>query len=138
MIKAVVDTNVFVAGLLNASGAPAKLILRWLRGQFDLVISEPTLQEHEYVLRHLPEVDQAKASELLKELRASALRVTIPRQVSICKDPDDDKFLETAVVGEAKFLVTKNLKHFPAKAYQSVRIVTVSKFLSELEKQYSD
>jgi len=32
MIKAVVDTNVFVAGLLNASGAPAKLILRWLRG----------------------------------------------------------------------------------------------------------
>ena len=110
MIKTVVDTNVLVSGLLNSTGAPAKLILRWLKGQFDLVISEPTMQEHEYVFRHLPEVDQDKAAELLEQLRSSAIRVTIPNELRACK-------------------------HFPAKAYESVRIVTVSKFLTVLEKQ---
>ena len=138
MIKAVIDTNVFVAGLLNSTGAPAKLILRWLKGQFDLVISEQTMQEHEFVFRHLQEVDQDKASELLKELRLSALRVAIPEQLHVCKDADDDKFLETAVIASADFLVTKNTKHFPAKRYQSVRIVTVSKFLDFIEKQFSE
>lgn len=138
MIKAVVDTNVFVAGLLNSTGAPAKLILRWLKGQFDLVISEQTMQEHEYVFRYLVEVEQDKASELLTELQTSALRVIIPEQLQVCKDADDDKFLETAVIGAADFLVTKNTKHFPAKQYQSVRIVSVSKFLDFIEKQFPD
>ncbi len=137
-MKAVVDTNVFVSGLLNSTGAPAKLILRWLKGQFDLVISEQTMQEHEYVFRHLQEVDQEKAAELLKELRSSALRVAISKRLHVCKDPDDDKFLETALNSSAEFLVTKNIKHFPAKAYKTARIVTVSKFLDLVEKQYPE
>ncbi len=135
-MRAVVDTNVFVSGLLNGTGAPAKLILRWLKGQFDLVISEETLREYEYILMNLEIIDSDKASQLLAEVRASAAVVTIPGQLQACKDPDDDKFLETAVVGNADFLVTKNIKHFPFKSFQNVRIVKVSKFLTELEKQY--
>ncbi len=74
----------------------------------------------------------------LIELRTSALRVAFPGQLHVCKDVDDDKFLETAVIASADFLVTKNTKHFPAKRYQSVRIVTVSKFLDLVEKQYPE
>lgn len=135
-MKAVVDTNVFVSGMLNASGAPAKIILRWLKGQFELVVSQPTMQEHEYVFRHLEEVDQEQATELLRDLNASALLVEIPERLHVCKDPDDDKFLETALVGGAAFLVTKNTKHFPRKVYEGVRIVTVSKFLDVIESQF--
>ncbi len=46
----------------------------------------------------------------------------------MCKDPDDNKFLETALVGRAEFLVTKNLKHFPKKKYEDGRIVSVATF----------
>ncbi len=136
MIAAVVDTNVFVSGLLNDSGAPAKLILRWLKGQFEIFVSEQTMQEHEYVLHHIAGIKPEKAAKLLDELQSSANRVAIPEQLKVCKDPDDDKFLETAVIAKANFLVTKNTKHFPAKTYAGVRIVTVSKFLTELEKQF--
>jgi len=31
-----------------------------------------------------------------------------------------------------------NTKHFPHKSYQGVRIIKVSKFLVELEKQFSN
>ncbi len=56
MIKAVVDTNVFVSGLLNDSGAPAKLILFWVKGQFDIVFSKQILKEYSYVLHNIPGV----------------------------------------------------------------------------------
>ncbi|HEX9652715.1 MAG TPA: PIN domain-containing protein, partial [bacterium] len=56
----------------------------------------------------------------------------------VCKDPDDNKFLETAVIGRADFLVAKNLKHFPRKKYESVRIVSVATFLRSLKKPEFD
>jgi putative PIN family toxin of toxin-antitoxin system len=138
MIKAVVDTNVFVAGLLSASGAPAKLISRWLKGQFEILISKQVTEEYAYLLRHLYGVDQEKAANLLHELEASGLTVVIPDTLKVCQDLDDDKFLETATVGNADYLVTKNTKHFPHKSYQGIRIVKVSKFLKEVEKQFPD
>jgi len=39
IIKTVVDTNIVVSGLGNPSGAPAKLLVRWLDGQFVLLFS---------------------------------------------------------------------------------------------------
>lgn len=138
MTRAVIDTNLLVSGLLNESGAPAKLILRWLKGQFEILISEQIKEEYTYILHHLPEVDQQKADALLEELDISGIRVAILGTLQACKDLDDDKFLETAVAGQADYLVTKNTKHFPRKSYQDVRIVKVSKFLEQLEKQFSN
>lgn len=138
MARAVIDTNLLVSGLLNDTGAPAKLILRWLKGQFDILISDEIMAEYAYVLHHLPEVDQRKVEILLGELRASGIRVVISGTLQACKDVDDDKFLETAVTGQAEYLVTKNTKHFPHKTYQGIRIVKVSKFLEKLEKPISN
>ena len=42
-IKAVLDTNILVSGLANQSGAPAKVIDRWLEGQFVVLSSKPAL-----------------------------------------------------------------------------------------------
>ncbi len=137
MTRAVIDTNLLVSGLLNDTGAPAKLILRWLKGQFDIVLSDEIMNEYVYILRHLPEVDQSKAGHLLEALYTSGIHVVISGTLQACKDLDDDKFLETAMTGKAEYLVTKNTKHFPHKSYQGVRIVKVSKFLEELEQQYS-
>jgi len=136
MIRAVIDTNLLVSGLLNETGAPAKLILRWLKGQFEILISDEIVAEYVYILHHLPEVDRRKADDLLGELHTSGIRVVITGALKACKDGDDDKFLETAVTGQAEYLVTKNTKHFPRKSYQNVRIVKVSQFLEELEKQF--
>jgi putative PIN family toxin of toxin-antitoxin system len=124
--------------LLNTSGAPAKLILRWFKAQFEALISEQITEEYEYILRHLENVDQTKVAEVFDELNKSGVKVVIPCTLKVCKDPDDDKFLETAVVGQADYLVTKNTKHFPHKSYQGIRIIKISTFLKELEKQFPD
>ncbi len=136
IIKTVVDTNILVSGLGNPSGAPAKLLFRWSGAQFILLFSEPILEEYSRILLNHPKVPREKARTFLKELAEAAQNVPISETLNVCKDPSDNVFLETAIDGEAEYLVTKNIKHFPFKRYQEVEIVRVSKFLSRLEKEF--
>jgi putative PIN family toxin of toxin-antitoxin system len=130
----VLDTNVFMAALLNPSGAPAKIRQRWRQQQFEVLVSAPIVQEYANVLFRAPTISAIDVTILLTELRTFARRIEISGALRVCKDPDDNKFWETAVTGGADFLVTKNLKHFPRKSHDGVRIVNVATFLKELEK----
>ncbi len=136
-MRAVIDTNVVFAGLANREGAPAKIFRRFFKGQFVWINSLPVLEEYEGVLSQSEKISSARLLIFLHLLRKRSTVVEIPNQLHACKDPDDDKFLETAVLGKADFLVTKNLKHFPHKKFEHVRIVNVAKFLKELEKLFS-
>ncbi|UCH93889.1 MAG: PIN domain-containing protein [Candidatus Aminicenantes bacterium] len=53
--------------------------------------------------------------------------------LDVCTDSNDNRFLECAVAGNADFLVTKNIRHFPYKIYGNVKIVRIKKFLNTLE-----
>lgn len=44
-MRAVLDANVLVSGLLSRSGAPGRLIALWLGGAFELVVSDALLAE---------------------------------------------------------------------------------------------
>jgi uncharacterized protein len=49
-VRFVLDVNVFVSGLLSRVGAPARLLERWLDGDFELIASEQLLGELERTL----------------------------------------------------------------------------------------
>ncbi len=135
-MKVVIDTNILVSGLGNPSGAPAKLIDRWLLGQFDLMVSNPIFAEYTKILLNHPLVPNERAGNFLDSLINLSDFVQISEALAACKDPADNVFLETAVVGNADYLVTKNIKHFPLKQFQNVKIVRVSQMLSVLEKRF--
>mgnify|MGYP000926768177 CR=1 FL=1 len=50
-MKAVLDTNVIVSGLISPPGPPGQLLEIWLDGRLDLVTSEALLAELERVVR---------------------------------------------------------------------------------------
>jgi putative PIN family toxin of toxin-antitoxin system len=52
MIRAVLDANVFVSGILSSRGAPGRILLALLDEQFHLVTSDPILEEIGRVLRY--------------------------------------------------------------------------------------
>lgn len=135
-IKAVLDTNILIPGLGNPRGAPAKILDRWLDGQFDLLISEPIFEEYSRLLLSHPIVPGDKAQIFLDILADLVQVVFISEKLDVCKDKSDNIFLETATTGNAKYLVTKNIKHFPYKRYQQVEIMRVSKFLKRLEQVF--
>ena len=48
--------------------------------------------------------------------------------------PDDEVFLAVPIASRAEYLVTGNLRHYPAKNRQGVKVVSPAKFL-ELYRQ---
>ena len=49
-----------------------------------------------------------------------------------CSDPDDDVFLECAQTALADYIVTGNLKHFPA-VWKGTEVVTPRRMLDIIE-----
>jgi putative PIN family toxin of toxin-antitoxin system len=58
-------------------------------------------------------------------------------RLKVCSDPDDNHVLECAVAAHANYLVTGNIKHFPA-AYEGVRAVTARWIIEHLITRTDD
>ncbi len=48
----------------------------------------------------------------------------------VCAGPDDDIFTAAAAEGGADYLITGNIKHFPASPWRGIMIVDPSTFLA--------
>ncbi len=53
----------------------------------------------------------------------------------VCRDPQDDKFLATAIAGEASHLVSEDADLLVLNRYRSVAIVNAASFLVRLDEQ---
>lgn len=132
-MRVVVDTNIFLAGLLNADGGSAKIVLAFRDGEFELVISPEVFNEYVRVIHFFDNaVPPHKSEELLELVFEKSVKVRACAGGGRCSDADDEKFLSTALAGRANFLVTKNRKHFPPDTL-SPRILNVREFLREIE-----
>jgi putative PIN family toxin of toxin-antitoxin system len=134
-VRVVVDTNIFLAGLLNADGGATKIIRSFQDGEFVLVITHDVFDEYLRVIHLFDNAVPAHASEELLELVfEKAVKVQPAAAKGLCSDADDEKFLSAALAGHSDLLVTKNKKHFP-KDSSVIRIVNVREFLQEIERQ---
>jgi putative PIN family toxin of toxin-antitoxin system len=129
MIRAVLDTNIIVSALLQPLGAPAQVFLLAVSGSIQLCITGNVYAEYEEVIRR-PRLrrDQGVISATLQAIREKGLWVRSTEAVRACSDPDDDIFLECAQAAQAGYIVTGNIKDFPA-SWLDTQIVTARRFL---------
>jgi putative PIN family toxin of toxin-antitoxin system len=142
-MRTVVDTNVSVSAFLNPRGLPCQLITALQQGRFTLVTSEPMLSELADVLtrprlvnRHRRTGEQVAV--FVEALRQSAEIVPLLGEVHVCRDPDDDAVLETALLGDAAYVVsgdqdTQAREVVEYLAASGIRVLTVREFLALLE-----
>lgn len=128
----VLDTNVMVAAL-TASGLCHELLLRTIRLRA-LASSEPLLEELEATLGEKFTISPP-VSAFLSALRAS-VRVVQPAALDgpICRDPDDDVVLATAVASGAKVIATGDHDLLVLKSYRGIAIVSPRALLERLEE----
>jgi putative PIN family toxin of toxin-antitoxin system len=141
-IRAVVDTNVVVSGLLSPGGRPAR-VLRAAGVAYRLVWSPGVVAECLRVLTY-PRVAKVLGAARREEyarrivigLAAGADMVSpemLPRLRVVEADPDDDLFLATALAGGASVVVSGDRRHLlPLREFAGVRIIGPADFLVEL------
>ena len=143
-IRAVIDTNVVISGLLSPSGTPAKVI-QAAGVSFQLVWSPGIVAEclrvidHPRIARALkPPGRAAQAREVVLALAAGADMVAhemLPRLAVVKADPDDDLFLATALAGGASVVVSGDRRHLlPLGEFGGVRITDPANFLVDLDR----
>jgi uncharacterized protein len=129
MLRVVLDTNVVVLGLLHQKGAPAAILDAATSKQFRCYISESLLDEYREVLtRDYLGLDQRRATRFIGALREVAIFVVPRKKVAIARDPDDDRVMECALEAGADYIITGNIRDFPAQ-FHGVRVVTPRDFL---------
>ena len=128
----VVDTNVLISALLQPTGAAAQALEAMQAHAAVLLFSDATFGELASRLMR-PKFDRYVGSALrqqfLSELSSVGEWVQITGDLRHCRDPDDDKFLETAVVGEAECIVTGDGDLLVLDPFQRVRILAPRQFL---------
>jgi uncharacterized protein len=135
-VRAVLDPNVLIAALLSPSGAPARIVSRWLAGEFELLVSETLIAELERALAYPKvrrRVSEDEAGAFVALLRHGALLAAdpaAPARRSV--DPGDD-YLVALAETERAVLVSGD-RHLLALA-DELPIVTARAFLNIIAEE---
>ncbi len=132
-MRLVVDTNILISALLAGTSLPARLIVLWREGRFDLLTSAEQLDELRRVTRY-PKIRErlapALAGRLINEIRDLALLLADLPTVTASPDPYDNYLLAMAASGAADFLVTGDKRDLLALGlFEGTKIITVRDFL---------
>jgi len=130
-VRVVLDTNLFVAAFWSPRSASAKVVDACEEGSFCLLASAAIRREMEHILRN------ARTSAPYRERvarildRAEEVRPTHFLQV-VPEDPDDDKFVECALDGDADYLVSSDAHLLRLGEIEGVRVLKPTAFAHEV------
>lgn len=132
MIRAVLDTNVWLSGLLW-KGAPNSVLRRGTRGLFVVITSQSIIDEVAEKLVKKFRYPDIKTHRLIRFIeRTSVMTQPSHRLDVVTRDPTDNKIIECAVAGKADYVVTGDRDLLDIQRYRSIEIITPSTFLKTL------
>ena len=129
-MRLVVDTNVFISAALKDSSWPAHTI-RWLS---KMTVSSRAPQSKTSSSRCCGGRVSPTRSHLsffsrkCSEFRA-AEQVAISERIALCRDPEDDKFIELAVNGRADLIISGDADLLGLDSVRDIPIVTPAAFV---------
>jgi putative PIN family toxin of toxin-antitoxin system len=139
-VRAVLDANVVISGLIRPQGPPGQILVRLLRdAAFELVASPAMLGELRRSLRYPRVRKYLRLSPEELDLWVDALgavAVVVEGRVSrrvVTADPADDIYIAAANDGLAEYIVSGDRHLLDLVEHEGIRIVTPRRFLSVLE-----
>lgn len=122
-MKIVLDTNVFISGIFF-SGPPTQILRAWKNKRLQIILSQDILIEYQRVAESLtlqyPSIDILPIIEL----------VTVHGQfvdtknvdITVCEDPDDNKFIECAIASDTKIIVSGDKHLLKIKGFKGIKV----------------
>ncbi len=129
-MRIVLDTNVFISGIFFSS-PPFQILKAWKDTKIQFVLSTEILFEYQKVGETLSakysEIDIAPIIDLLT-IHGEVVE-TKDISVSICEDPDDNKFIECAIASNCKLIVSGDKHLLNVSGFQGIEVIKPRKFI---------
>lgn len=132
-MRVVFDTNVIISRILTPKSTAAKAVIQ-ASMECALLASQETFDELAVTIqrkkfqKYLPENYMGIISKYAEVIEW----IPIIQHVKHCRDPKDDKFLELALNGGAKYIVSGDEDLLGLKFFHKTRIIPPAAFLAKL------
>lgn len=131
-MKIVIDTNV-VASAIFFGGRPKELLELLITHKLEAFASPEIIVEYRETIEELCSRYPNKPGLLPLTAIVVAMHIIEPKShIEICRDPDDNKFIECANDAACIYIVSGDKDLLSLENYGSVQIVTVAEFLNRL------
>jgi putative PIN family toxin of toxin-antitoxin system len=129
-MRVVLDTNILISALWKPDGLEAAIIQLAREGKIACCVSHELWEEYREVLSREKFANLSEsAAQLLLDLSPQVTRVRPSKKVTWSGDDEDNRVLECLQESGAEYLITGNLRHFPAE-WEGARIVNARTFFT--------
>jgi len=127
----VLDTNILISGYLW-SGKPRQAIRLIKSGDFVLLHCRGSVDEMVRVLSSKFGLSAAEIYRVVLDIRSMGKQINISSEDHpISEDPSDNLFINLAIDGNAKTIVSGDSHLLRLKKYKGIEIISVSEFLED-------
>jgi putative PIN family toxin of toxin-antitoxin system len=139
-MRAVIDTNILIRAVIRPQGTVGPVLLRLRQAEYTLLYAWESLEELIDVLNRPRIRDKYRLSDqdiqtVIGLLLVRGEGVTPTERIRSCRNPKDDKFLETAVAGEADVIVSGDQDLLALHPFAGIPIVPPNAFLRMLDEE---
>lgn len=133
-MKIVVDTNVVISGIFFG-GVPRKIVEAVADGAIDAYATAEILDEYMGIIASMLERKQGRINQSILSPLFSAIKIIeTESRIEVCRDPDDNKFIECAVDAKALYIVSGDNDLLDIKEYDGICVITAKEFCEEYLK----
>jgi putative PIN family toxin of toxin-antitoxin system len=128
-MRIVIDTNIIISGIFFG-GKPRELLKQWFSGNHTVLCSEEILREYINTIEKLTEKSKRDIGmDIVPLLLENIEMIKNKFQESYSRDPDDDKFINCARSGNAKYIISGDKDLLVLENIAGINIIEISEFL---------
>jgi putative PIN family toxin of toxin-antitoxin system len=138
-MRVVLDANIYVSALISDKGNPAAIINSWLSGEFDILISQPILDEllrvtsYERIQNKYRKVKETRLEFAELIAKQGTWIEPVKTLSAVTRDKSDNVYLECAVEGEAQYIVSGDEHLLELGEYQGIIVLSPASFVILLQ-----
>jgi putative PIN family toxin of toxin-antitoxin system len=130
--RVVLDSNIYISAFLFG-GKPLQAVQLAEQGAFILLISAPLQAEVEGALAEKFGYSPAMIHKSCTRVWKLARQIVPEIHVDLCRDDDDNRILECAMAGDARYIVTGDRDLLDLPALSQYTILKVDAFLQTMQ-----
>jgi len=130
-MRILIDTNILISALFFGK-FPKEFLNELLEDNFEICINDAILSEyeetiHKKIIKKKYILDEKLYTKFLSKVDI----FEIESDIKICRDPDDDKFINCAIDAKAIYIVSGDNDLLAIKNFAGIEIVTAREFYAK-------
>ena len=128
-MRIVVDTNVLISAVFFQGGA-SFLLESIIKGFFSAYSTDEITAEYDATIEKVMNKKGGRLdNEQYESFKRSLTNVQPKERFKVCRDEDDDKFIDCAVEAKALYIISGDKDLLEIESFKGIEVITIAEFV---------